>query len=76
MTTYILLLQLKEEILHDINCEKEMINEAKKEIKRLRREGAPKEDIWFEQNVIRESRAVIYALKHFANKIDKMLEDV
>jgi len=76
MTTYLALLQLKEEMLEAMEYEKEIIESSKEIIKQLRREGAPQENIWVEQDIIRESRIVISVLKHFSKKIDEILKDI
>ena len=76
MTSYLALLQLKEEILHAIECEQKIIESAKEAVKQLRSEGAPQENILAEQYIIRDSKTVISVLSHFLRRIDEMLKDV
>lgn len=76
MSLYIALFQLKEEMLYAIECEQRIIESAKETIKQLRSEGAPQENIWAEQDIIRESRITISVLKNFIRRIDEILKDV
>jgi len=76
MTTYLALLQLKEEMLHAIECEKKIIESAKEAAKQLRSKGAPQENILAEQYIIRDSKTVISVLSHFLRRIDEVLKDV